>query len=1100
MTNRARNLNSSLSFHQRASVVMLAATLLIVLAAISSSTVRAESPPSEQADTAAKTKFFETRIRPLLAARCFKCHGEEKQSGGLRVDALSTLLEGGESGAALVAGKPDESLMVEAIRWESYEMPPSGKLPDEEIALLTKWISDGAFWPEHDAVLRDDTPATPRISDEDRQWWAFQPVADPPVPPMNSNGWVRNEIDHFIIEKQNKAGISPAPEANRRTLIRRIYADLIGLPPRNEDIQAFVNDQSSTAWENLIDRLLDSPQYGERWGRHWLDLVRYSESDGYRADGYRPTMWRYRDWVIRSFNEDKPFDQFVREQIAGDELDPHNPDAVIATAYWRLYLYEYNQRDVRGHWRAIIDELTDITGEAFLGMSIGCAKCHDHKFDPILREDYFRLQAFFSSIEPRDDIALATPREKAAFDKQQREWESKTQSIRDQIAAINAPYLASKRRSAVEKFPPDVREIANQPESEWSTHDRQLMNLVQRQIDFEYSRLKLKEDDQKKVDELKKKLAEFDHLKPAPFPVSLTVTDAGPSPTPAVIPGDRKQREILPGTLTVLNPDPMEIARPELAPESTGRRAALARWLTSSDNPLSTRVIVNRIWQYHFGSGIVETSSDFGHLGEHPSHPELLDWLTTYFVENGQSFKTLHRLILNSATYRQSAAHPDAKRISLIDPRNRLRWRSDIRRLAAEQIRDSILFASGELNTSAGGPAVSAKTPRRSIYTKVVRNSPDPLLKAFDAADGFNSTAERDVTTTPTQSLLMMNGDWILDRARAFSRRVDASVASQRSPGSDIYHETVQTAWELALGRSPSDVELSSAVRYLTGQAAEQLVPPTVTQTLAATSSPAAVVSDAPGSPTFRSMGNAPLPTEDFTVEAVVQLNSLYPNASVRTIVSHWNGDPAHRGWNFGVTSTKSAYQPRNLILQLVGGEPRTDGTDKPKYEVIASNLRPELNRPYYVAVSVDVDAPDESGVTFYMKDLSKPDAPLQTATLKHTVLGDFHSDLRLVIGDRDGSRQSRWDGLIDNVRVTRTKLNPEQLLINTPAVSDSNLELSGFWEFGSPDQPGRDKSKAENHLSLAIGTSASASGVDINSLTDLCHVLLNSNEFLYVD
>ncbi|NQV28822.1 MAG: DUF1549 domain-containing protein [Rhodopirellula sp.] len=1083
------------NFLLQITVCLLIVVFVLSLAAFPEPVLAEKSPP-EAPDNSEQAKFFETRIRPLLASRCFKCHGKEKQSGGLRVDALSTLLKGGESGAALVSGKPEESLLVEAIRWESFEMPPSGKLPTEEIALLTKWIANGAFWPEHDAVLRDDTHLAAKITDEDRSWWAFQPVTNPTVPQSDTSGWSRNEVDQFIMKSLAKAGLSPAPEADRRTLIRRLYFDMIGLPPSSEDVAAFVNDESSNAWEKVIDRLLDSPQYGERWGRHWLDLVRYSESDGYRADGYRPSMWRYRDWVIQSFNTDKPFDQFVREQIAGDELDPNNPDAVVATAYWRLYLYEYNQRDVRGHWRAIIDELTDITGEAFLGMSVGCAKCHDHKFDPILREDYFRLQAFFSSIEPQDDVPLATPDQKAAFAERQSEWESETQQIRDQIDVIKAPYLARQRKSAVEKFPPDVREIAKRPSADWDAHERQLMNLVQRQIDFEYERMKLKEDDQKKVDELTKELATFDHLKPAPFPVSLTVTDAGPSPALTAIPDDRRQRDILPGILSVLNPESAEIIRPELAPESTGRRAALARWLTSPENPLSTRVIVNRIWQHHFGKGIVETSSDFGHLGEAPSHPELLDWLTSYFIENGQSFKTMHRLLLNSATYRQSATHPEAKRIALIDPANRLRWRWDIRRLAAEQIRDSVLAASGELDNKAGGPAVAASTPRRSVYTKVIRNSPDPMLKAFDVADGFNSTAERDITTTPTQSLLMINGQWMLDRSAVLAKHVDRDVAKDLSPGSSVLHLAAQTAWKLALGRTPNNAEVDSAVRYLSSQSGEATKPPAITSTLAATNSTAAQVDGDRNGPTFKSTSADGLPTEDFTIEAVIQLSSLYPDANVRTIVSQWNGDTSHRGWNLGVTSTKSGYKPRNLILQLIGGEPRQAGTDKPTYEVIASNLRPELNRPYYVAVSVDVDTVSEAGITFYMKDLSSPDAPLQTASISHGVVGDFHSELKLVIGDRDGSRRSRWDGLVDNVRVSRTRLTAEQLLINGGANSD----ISGFWEFDSPESPGHDKSNSENHLSITEDASASQSGIDLKALTDLCHALLNSNEFLYVD
>ncbi len=1068
--------------------------LTIILTASQQSAVAEKSLP--EADTAAKTKYFETKIRPLLSARCFKCHGKEKQNGGLRVDALSTLLKGGESGEALVAGKPEESLLVEAIRWESFEMPPSGKLPAAEIALLTKWIADGAFWPEHDAVLRDDAPATPKITDEDRDWWAFQPITNPTVPDTGSEGWSRNEVDHFVSRKLQTSKLSPAPEADRRTLIRRVYADMIGLPPSNDEVETFVNDQSPDAWQKVIDRLLDSPQYGERWGRHWLDLVRYSESDGYRADGYRPTMWRYRDWVIQSFNNDKPFDQFVREQIAGDELDPHNPDAVVATAYWRLYLYEYNQRDVRGHWRAIIDELTDITGEAFLGMSVGCAKCHDHKFDPILRKDYFRLQAFFSSIEPRDDIPLATLDQKSKFNEQKSEWEAKTQKLRDQIAVIKAPYMASKRKSAVEKFPPDVREIAKRPEAEWGTHERQIMNLVQRQIDFEYDRMKLGEEDQHKVDTLTEKLKAFDDLKPSPLPVSFTVVDAGSKPTPTAIPDDRKKQDILPGILTVLDPTPADVVRPKLAPKSTGRRAALARWLTSPENPLSTRVIVNRIWQYHFGKGIVETSSDFGHLGEPPSHPELLDWLTNYFVENGQSFKTLHRLILNSATYRQAAAHPEADRIALIDPRNRLRWRWDIRRLAAEQIRDAVLSASGELDGKTGGPAVATTSPRRSVYTKIIRNSPDPMLKAFDAADGFNSTADRDVTTTPTQSLLMINGKWMLDRAGAFAKRVDKSIAKNLSPGSDVRQAAIQSAWQFAFGRKPAHAELDSAYRYLDSLSQEPVARPTITKTFATTSSPAANIDGENAATTFKTETAKGLPDEDFTIEAVIQLSSLYADANVRTIVSHWNGSTTHRGWNFGVTSTKSAYKPRNLILQLVGGRPRRNGTDQPTYEVIASNLRPELNRPYYVAVTVDVDESGDSGVKFFMKDLSASDAKLQTASVPHKVIGDFSSDLKLVIGDRDGSRRSRWDGLIDNVRVSRDRLKDNELWINDGA----GRELSGLWEFDSQEYPGRDKSKAENHLSAVVDASQSVSGIDLKALTDLCHVLLNSNEFLYVD
>lgn len=1051
-----------------------------------------EASASVVRELAAQTKFFETKIRPLLAAKCYKCHGPKKQSGGLRLDSQSTILKGGESGPALVKGNVGESILIEAIRWESFEMPPNGKLPDEEIELLTEWVADGAFWPEHDAVLREEQTSAPKITDEDRQWWAFQPVSSPTIPADDSFGWARNEIDHFILQSLQTKKLSPAPQADRRTLIRRVFFDLIGLPPSVEEVEAFVNDESADAYERLIDRLLDSPRYGERWGRHWLDLVRYSESDGYRADGYRPTMWRYRDWVIDSFNKDKPFNQFVSEQIAGDELDPGNPDAVVATAYWRLYLYEYNQRDVRGHWRAIIDELTDITGEAFLGMSLACAKCHDHKFDPILREDYFRFQAFFSSIEPRDDVPLATPDVRAKHDAQQREWETATQDIRDQIDAIKAPYMASKRKSAVNKFPPDVREIAKREHADWSAHERQLMNLVQRQIDFEYSRLKLNDEHTKKLKELEEQLAKFNHLKPTPLPVSFTVTDTGAPPAITYIPGDRQKADLLPARFSVLDSTPLEIHPTESAPNSTGRRTALAKWLTDPENPLSMRVIVNRIWQGHFGSGIVETSSDFGRLGEAPSHPELLDWLTTYFLDNGQHFKPLHRLILRSATYRQSAFNPDNVRGAMVDPRNRLRWRWDIQRLGAEQIRDAMLAVSGELDLKSGGSAVSTSSPRRSVYTKVVRNSPDPLLYAFDVADGFNSTAKRDVTTTPTQSLLMINGDWVLGRAKALTKRVDALAVARKSPGTNLHQQAVIAAWQLAWGREPTDDEMAVGTRFLSQSGKLKPTAPPV-EMFAATQSSAARVRD---DVLFVSRDAAALPKGDFTIEAIIELDSLFPDATVRTIASQWNGSTGHRGWNFGVTSAKSAYQPRNLILQLTGGLPAQAGTARPTYEVIASNLRPELNRPYYVAVSVDVDDATEAGVTFYMKDLSKPDVPIQSANVAHKVLGDYHSHLRLVIGGRDTTRKSRWDGAIDNIRLSTARLSEGQLLVNQGKVD----AVAGFWKFDHSDAPGADSSGSDNDLQLLSSDSVTLSGIDASRLTDLCHVLLNSNEFLYVD
>jgi hypothetical protein len=1053
---------------------------LVVMAFALQPAGAADSP-----DEKTQLKFFETKIRPLLAEHCFKCHGEKENKGGLRLVSHGSLLKGGESGASVVPGKPEESLLIEAVRYESLEMPPAGKLPDSDIRLLESWVKSGAFWPDSGEAVR---VSHEQFSDEDRAWWSFQPVANPDVPNVGSD-WVRNEIDHFILRKLNESNLKPAPEADRRTLIRRLCADLIGLPPTAKEIAAFVEDKSDDAYEKLVDRLLDSPRYGERWARQWLDLVRFSESDGYRKDDFRPTLWRYRDYVIRSFNQDKPYDQFVQEQIAGDEIAPDDPDSVTATAYWRLYLYEYNQRDVRTHWTAIMDELTDVSGEVFLGLGMGCAKCHDHKFDPILRRDYFRFQAFFSSILPRDDLSIGTREQKDANAKQLAIWQEKTKSIRDQITMIEAPYNAKARQLAVEKFPPDIRVIAGKPSSEWSALDRQLMDLVDRQIFFEYSRVKPSAEDSKKLDALKSQLAEFDSLKPAPLPVALTVTDATRTPAKTYIPG--RKIDVAPGYLSLLDPEPAAVSPIEAAPNSTGRRSTLARWLADSKNPLTTRVAVNRIWLGHFGTGLVATASDFGRLGEKPSHPELLDWLTTYFVEQGWSFKAMHRLICQSATYRQSASHPDPALATKLDPQNRLRWRWDIRRLQAEQIRDAMLAASGELDLTASGPSVSATAPRRSIFTKIIRNDPDPLLSSFDATDGFNSTVNRSVTTTPTQALLMINGDWMLARSVALAKRADSLAAAAAKSG-DTGTDVVTTAWRLAYGRSPSESERASAVSYLNQVSVAGAEAAARRMRFEATDSPAARINENETT-LWRAPFHTSLPDADFTVEAVIQLDSLYPSANVRTIVSHWDGSNASRGWNFGVTSEKSGYQPRNLILQLIGDVPVEE---KPQYEVIASNLRPELGKPYYVAVSVNVEDTTETGVRFYMKDLSDPKSPIQAAFARHKVIGGYRPNIGVVIGDRDGPRRARWNGLIDNVRLSRKALAVEQLAIQ----GGSKSELAGFWEFNSSGKAGHDSSGSNNHVEVDGWGGTTKTGIPQHALADLCHVLLNSNEFLYVD
>jgi len=364
---------------------------------------------------ASDAELFNTKIKPILQQKCFSCHSHEskKNKGGLVLDSLAGMLEGGDSGSAIIVGKPEKSKLVEAITNTNpdLKMPPKGKLSDQEIIDISTWIKKGAFWPANPDNSAKRIPG--KITEEDRKWWAFQPVSKKTVPTTGGT-WSKNGIDHFISEKHSQNKLAPAPEAEKRILVRRLYFDLIGLPPTPAEVDRFVNDQSPNAYDSMVDHLLNSQQYGERSARFWLDLVRYAESDGYRLDEYRPQAWLYRDYVVKSFNADKPYDLFIKEQIAGDELFPDNPDALIATGYLRHWIYEYNQRDVRTQWNIILDDLTDTTSDVFMGMGLQCARCHDHKFDPILQKDYFRLRAFFSGVLPLEDIDVGTREEKAA--------------------------------------------------------------------------------------------------------------------------------------------------------------------------------------------------------------------------------------------------------------------------------------------------------------------------------------------------------------------------------------------------------------------------------------------------------------------------------------------------------------------------------------------------------------------------------------------------------------------------------------------------------------------------------------------------------------
>ncbi len=675
-------------------------------------------PLAQAADELAPERFFELNVRPVLAEHCQKCHGSETQKGGLRLDSRVSALEGGDSGPAVVPGKLDESLLVEAVHHDGLRMPPKTRLESDQIQVLERWVEMGAPWP--DSAGSTPTRPTAEFTAEDRAWWAFQPLKRPEPPIVSRQVWNQNPIDAFILAKLEENALEPAPEADRATLIRRLSFDLLGLPPSPEEVQDFVDDSAPDAYERLVDRMLESPQYGERLARLWLDLVRYAESDGYKADYDRPEAWRYRDYVVRSFNQDKPYDRFLTEQLAGDEIDPDDPELRTATQYLRLWPYEYNQRDVWNQRQIILNDITDVTADVVLGLGFACARCHNHKFDPILQRDYFRLQAFFTPLLPRDDLPLDTVEHERDRRVETAAWELMTAEIREEIGRIEAPHRAQARKDAIAKYPAETKAVILKDPSERSPLERQIAYLAERQILEEFTKIdtRIKGDERKRYDELQKQLATFDRYKPKEPPPAFTATDVGPEAPDTVIPGDRRGEPIEPGFLTLLEPGPASIETPAPDSHSTGRRLTLARWITKPDHPLTSRVMVNRIWQKHFGTGLVATSSDFGRLGEPPSHPELLDWLAVQFVQEGWSLKTLTRRIVTSQTYRQASARsPEALESALrIDPENRLLWHRQVTRLDAEQVRDAMLSASGELEARKGGPSADGSKPRRSLY------------------------------------------------------------------------------------------------------------------------------------------------------------------------------------------------------------------------------------------------------------------------------------------------------------------------------------------------------------------------------------------------
>jgi hypothetical protein len=661
----------------------------------------------------------------------------------------------------------------------------------------------------------------------------FQAPRRPALPGVKNAAWPRNPIDVFILARLEARQLEPNRPADRLRLLRRVMFDLTGLPPTIEEQEAFLRDPAPDAYERLVDRLLASPRFGERLALPWLDLVRYAETDGFKADDLRPDAHKYRDHVIRAFNANLPYDMFVRRQLAGDELEPGNVEALIATGFNRLWPDEYNAANLEQRRQEILDDTTDTAGLVFLGLTVGCARCHDHKYDPISQKDYFRLQAFFAPMQPRDLPAIDAVALRE-HDRRRASWETATAAVRAEMEQIVAPKREQLRAEALNKFRAEIQAAARTPENRRTPYQQQIALMAQKQMDGAGATApgRLSAELKKRYQELERRLASLG-TPPAPLPRAMAVTDVGPlAPlTHRLVGGDwhKPAAEVKPGFPAALGSGKPDTHLPAGMP-STGRRAALARWLTRPGHPLTARVMVNRLWQHHFRIGIISTASDFGAQGTPPTHPELLDWLAVEFVESGWDLKHLHRLMVTSATYRQDsqidARNPMQARGLAVDRGNGLLWHANRRRLQGEELRDTMLALSGELNLRMFGPSAKPLLPvgmsryawkpdnnpqdrlRRSIYVLAKRNQRYPLLEAFDLPDMHNSCACRPTTTTAPQSLMLLNSGPVLRRAQEWAQVLRARHGEDEPR---LAAKGFGGAW----GRSPDADEIRRGTLFL---------------------------------------------------------------------------------------------------------------------------------------------------------------------------------------------------------------------------------------------------------------------------------------------
>lgn len=778
---------------------------------------------------------FNRKVLPILAKRCFHCHGPETAENGLRVntrDGIVAKLESGER--AVIPGKPAESELLKRIaaKDENERMPPEGEpLSKAQIEVIRRWIAEGAKWEKH---------------------FAFQSPMRPAAPPVKNQAWVRNPIDALLLKPLEDAGLEPAPPADKLALLRRVYYNVTGLPPTPEVVRAFLDDDSPAAYERVVDRLLASPHYGEKWGRHWLDLVRFAETNSFERDGAKPNAWRFRDYVIRSFNADKPYDQFIKEQLAGDELPHPTADQIIATGYYRLGLWDDEPADPL---LARYDELDDIvrtTAEVFLGLSVGCARCHDHKIDPIPQSDYYSFVSFFHGLSryaTRGDQRSfsqwdITPPEVAAL---YHALDVKKRDLEKQMRVIEQRGI--KKMSA-----PDQRKTEGPKRLREKVLNAKLKQHISTADWTAYAALK------KQVQATEQGYRKLPQRQSA---MAVARVTKKPEPNFVLLRGNPRSKgdKVVPAFLKILGGGEAKLPKP--APvRSSGRRTALANWIASGDNMLTARVITNRLWQHHFGRGIVRSPNNFGLLGDRPTHPLLLDYLAMELVGGvqssesrvqrqtlsrlaapqlearddrqsamgtPQSLKRLHRLILTSAAYRMSS-RGNAKGLAK-DPANDLFWRFNMRRLSAEEIRDSVHVVNGRFNGKMHGPSIypeisrevlqgqsrpgdgwgrstPEKQARRSVYVYVKRSLVLPFFETFDFADTDNTCPVRFATTQPSQALNLLNGKFLNEQAVGFANRL-------RQEGGPDRTNQVTRGLQLALCRKPQPHEIQRGLKLM---------------------------------------------------------------------------------------------------------------------------------------------------------------------------------------------------------------------------------------------------------------------------------------------